>query len=101
MNENASSFAYLLDSFDLWHMRLGHVNNPYVMKMKTLGLILALTFDSKTKCQICAKSKLPKKTCISMTSRHSNFLDLIQTYLGDLKQTMTRCGKKILCYFYR
>ena len=59
LNENASTSAYLIDSFDLWHMRLGHVNNSYVMKMKTLGLIPALTSNNMTKCQICAESKLP------------------------------------------
>ena len=99
LNENASSSAYLLDSFDLWHMRLGHVNNSYVEKMKSLGLIPAITSDNLNKCQICSEAKQPKKTCPSVTLRVSNLLDLIHTDLGDLKQTMTRGGKRYYVTF--
>ena len=37
MNESPS--AYLLDSVDIWHARLGHVNLSYLKKMHSLGLI--------------------------------------------------------------
>ena len=83
-NENASSFDYLLDSFDLWHIRLVHVNNIYVMKMKMLGLIPTLT---------------SRNTCTSMAIKHSNLLNLIHANLGDLKQTMTRGDKKYYVTF--
>ena len=33
MNGNVSSFAYLVDSYDVWHARLGHVNSGYIKKM--------------------------------------------------------------------
>ena len=39
INENASSSAYLIDSYDIWHARLGYVHPTYVMKLKQLGLI--------------------------------------------------------------
>ena len=29
MNENASSFAYMIDSMNMWHARLGHVSISY------------------------------------------------------------------------
>jgi len=32
MNESESS-AYIVDSYDIWHARLGHVNSSYVMKL--------------------------------------------------------------------
>ena len=70
LNENTSS-AYLLDYFKLWHMRLRHVNNLYVMKMKKLRLILMLTSNNMTKCQICAESKLPYVTFIDDYSRYT------------------------------
>jgi len=38
MNESKSS-AYIVDSYDIWHTRLGHVNSSYVMKLQRLGLI--------------------------------------------------------------
>ena len=39
INENASSSGYLIDSYDICHARLGHVNPIYVMKLQRLGLI--------------------------------------------------------------
>ena len=39
INENASSYAYLIDSYDIWHARLGHVNPTYVMKLQHSCLI--------------------------------------------------------------
>ena len=33
-----SSSAYIVDSYDMWHVRLGHVNSSYVMKLQQLGL---------------------------------------------------------------
>jgi len=35
MNES-ESFAYIVDSYDIWHARLGHVNSSYVMKLQRL-----------------------------------------------------------------
>ena len=80
INGNASSFAYLVDS---WHARLGHVSSGYS------GLSI---------CQICSTSKKTKKTCCSVT-RETKLLELIHSDLGDLKQTMTRGGKKFYVTF--
>lgn len=33
MNEYASSFAYLIDPFDIRYARLGHISNGYIKKM--------------------------------------------------------------------
>lgn len=32
INENMSSFVYVVDSIDLWRRRLGHVNISYIKK---------------------------------------------------------------------
>jgi len=34
INESCSS-AYIVDSYDMWHARLGHVSSSYVMKLMT------------------------------------------------------------------
>ena len=34
IDENASSSTYLIDSYDIWNARLGHVNPTYVMKFQ-------------------------------------------------------------------
>ena len=92
INENASSSAYLIDSFDLWHARLGHVSNAQIKKMLQLGLI-SINNTCMRKCEICFASKQSKKTC-SSTFRESELLSLIHADLGDLKQSMTRGDKK-------
>ena len=66
--------------------------------MKTLGLINNINYFGLSKCQICATSKLTRKTCGSMT-RETKLLELIHSDLGDLKQTMTRGGKKFYVTF--
>ena len=63
MNENASSFVYLLDFIDMWHARLRHVSIGYIKKMQSLGLISSTSSTCMNKCEICAKTKLTKKTC--------------------------------------
>ena len=75
INGNASSSAYLVDSYDIRHARLGHVSSGYIKKMQTLGL---------SNCQIYATSKLTRKTCGSMT-RETKLLELIHYDLEDLK----------------
>ena len=67
-------------------------------KMQTLGLINNIDYSSLSKCQICVTSKLIRKTCGSMT-RETKLLELIHSYLGDLKQTMTRGGTKFYVTF--
>ena len=66
MNENASSSAYLLDSIDLWHARLGNVSLSYLKKMHSLGLIFGFNSSCMNKCEICAEAKITKKTCVSV-----------------------------------
>ena len=93
INRNAYSSAYLVDSYDIWHARLGHVSSVYIKKMQTLGLINNIDYSSLSKCQICATSKLTRTTCGSLEFK-TKLLELIHSDLGDLKQTMTRGGKK-------
>ena len=66
--------------------------------MKTLGLINNIDYSGLSKCQICATSKLTRKTCGSVT-RETKLLELIHSDLGDLKQNMTRGGKKFYVTF--
>ena len=97
MNGTSSS-AYLIDSYDVWHARLGHFNSGYIKKMQTLGLINNIDYLGLSKCQICATSKVTRKTCGSVT-RETKLLELIHSDLGDLKQTITRGGKKFYVTF--
>ena len=66
--------------------------------MHTLGIINNIDCSCLSKCQICVTSKLTRKTCGSVT-RETKLLELIHLDLGDLKQTMTRGGKKFYVTF--
>ena len=74
------------------------MSSGYIKKMQTLGLINNIDYSSLSKCQICATSKQTKKTCGSVT-RETKLLELIHYDLGDLKQTMTKGGKKFYVTF--
>ncbi|CAH9143287.1 unnamed protein product [Cuscuta epithymum] len=96
MRENAS--AYLIDSYDMWHARLGHVSDSYIKLLNDCGLISSGKKLSLEKCDICVESKQTKKSCPT-THRESELLELIHTDLSDLKNTMTRGGNKFYVTF--
>ncbi|RDY06639.1 hypothetical protein CR513_09344, partial [Mucuna pruriens] len=39
ISENASSSSYMIDSYDIWHAKLGHTNSLYAIQLQQLGLI--------------------------------------------------------------
>lgn len=51
-NNEASSFAYTVDSYDMWHGRLGHVFFSSIKNMMKICLIPKLDFQSKA-CEVC------------------------------------------------
>ena len=86
INNNASSSsAYIVDSYDIWHGRLGHVNFSYMKKMVELSLIPKLSLENHGKCESCVESKTTKKSCKSV-ERKSDLLSLIQSDSGDIKK---------------
>ena len=98
INNASSSFAYIVDSCDIWHGRLGYVNFSYMNKMVELSLIPKLSLENHVKCESCVEFKTTKKSCKSI-ERESDLLSLIHSDLGDLKNTMTRSGKQFYITF--
>ncbi|PHU30764.1 Shaggy-related protein kinase NtK-1 [Capsicum chinense] len=93
MNKSSNP-SYLLEFYDLWHERLGHVN--YKMLRKLINLEVLPNFDcNKSKCQTCVKSKYAKHPYKSV-GRNLNPSDLIHTDICDMKSTPSRGGKKLL-----
>ena len=45
-NNTSSSCAYIVDSCDIWHGRLGHVNFSYMKKMVELSLTPKLSLEN-------------------------------------------------------
>jgi len=91
------SSAYIVDSYNIWHARLGHVNSSYIIKLQRLRLINMHDKQSR-KCDVCVESKFTKKVCHSV-ERQTELLGLIHIDLVDLKQTMTRGGKNYFVTF--
>ena len=52
INNNASSsFSYIVDSCNIWHGRLGHVNISFMTKMVEFSLIHKLSLENHGKCE--------------------------------------------------
>ena len=86
INNNASSSsAYIVDSCDIWHGRLGHVDFSYMKKMVELSLIPKLSLENHGKYESCVKSRTTKKSC-KLVERELDLLSLIHSDLGDLKK---------------
>ena len=109
INKSFMSSAYIVESCELWHSRLGHVNYRSMYKMANLGLLPKLDINETQKCEICAESKFARKPFKSI-ERSSELLELVHSDLCDLKMTPTRGGIKyfitfiddysIFCYVY-
>jgi len=98
VNENASTSTYMLESSNLWHARLGHVNFDSLRKLIHLDCIPKFNIDSKHKCEICVEAKLTR-TSFHSVERQNESLELIHTDLCDLKFMPTRGGNKYFVTF--
>ena len=94
----ASSFAYILEPFNLWLRRLGHVNYDTLRKLINLNHIPTFQIDAKHKCETCVEAKLTR-SCFQSVERHTEPLDLIHSDICDLKLVQTRCGNKYFITF--
>ena len=66
--------------------------------MDELSLIPNLYLENLGKCEVCVESKTKKKSCKSV-ERELELLSLIHSDLGDLKNTITRGGKRFYITF--
>ena len=95
---NDISSAYMVESISLWHSRLGHVNYRSIKNMTNLGLISDCKFDNLSKCEICAQSKITRKS-FKYVERKSEMIGLIHSDVCDMKSNMTRGGNKYFLTF--
>ena len=96
-NNNNDSSAYLLESDNLWHARLGHVNYKSLQKMINMEIFSKFECN-KSKCQVCVESKFAKHLYNSV-ERNSEPLDLIHTDICDMKSIPSHGGKKYFITF--
>ena len=95
INKNTSS-AYMLESSNVWHGRLGHVNYNTLCRLINMECLPKFKIDPNHKCEICVESKLAR-TSFQSIERSSEPLELIHSDICDMKFIKTRGGKK---YFH-
>ena len=94
----ASSSAYILESSNLWHGRLGHVNYDTLRKLINFNHIPTFQNDVKHKCESCVEAKLTRSSFQSV-ERYTEPIDVIHSDICDLKLVQTRCGNKYFITF--
>ncbi|KAG7552374.1 Zinc finger CCHC-type [Arabidopsis thaliana x Arabidopsis arenosa] len=97
---NSSASVYLLDSNDLWHARLGHVNYHSLNRMMNLGLLPKnnLKNHERSKCEVCVESKYSRHSYKSV-EKSNLLLGLIHSDLCDFQSTPSRGGKNYYISF--
>ena len=91
-NKNTSS-AYMLESSNVWHGRLGHVNYDTLHILINMECLPKFKLDPNHKCEICVESKLTR-TPLQSIERSGERLELIHSDIYYLKFIQTRGGKK-------
>ena len=98
LNNKITSSAYMLESSNIWHGRLGHVNFDTLRKLMKLELLPKFKIDANNKWEICVESKLTRASFHNI-ERSTEPLELIHSDTCDLKYVQTRGGKKYLVTF--
>ena len=82
MNNNKNTSVYIVDSFVLWHARLGHVKNRSIYRMVNLNLLPKFDVNIHNKCEICTESKFARQSFKSVQERSNELLGPKRTKLG-------------------
>ena len=90
---------YIVESINLWHRRLGHVNTASIKKLRKMELISMIKTDDFSKCHVCVEAKHAKKPLKYVISRKSELLELIHLDLADFRNTVSKGGKKYYITF--
>jgi hypothetical protein len=91
-NKNKSS-AYLIESSNVGHGRLGHVNYGILHRLVNLKLLPKFQIDINHKRETCVETKLTR-TSFHSIERSSDPLELIHSDVCELKFVQTRGGRK-------
>ena len=88
----------MLESSNLWHGRLGHVNFNSLRKLINMKHIPNFQIDLKHKCETCVEAKLTRSS-FQIIKRYTQPLDLIHSDICDFKSIQTRGGNKYFITF--
>ena len=89
----------MIESSNLWHGRLGHVNYGSLKIIINLNHIPTFQIDIKHKCETCVEAKMTRLS-IHTIERNTEPLDMIHTDICDLKFAPTRGSNKYFITFF-
>ncbi|GKB66278.1 pol polyprotein [Tanacetum coccineum] len=95
MNTNST---YVVESSDVWHGRLGHVNYNSIRRLTKSNCIPTFHIDLNHKCQTCVEAKMTRSSFHSV-ERKTDPLDLIHTDVCEFKSVPTRGDNKYFITF--
>nr|GEV11905.1 Pol polyprotein [Tanacetum cinerariifolium] len=93
-----NSSAYLIESSNVWHGRLGHVNFNSMRRLIKFISIPNFHIDSKYKCETCVEAKLTR-TSFKSVKQKTKPLDMVHTDICDLKSLPIKDGNKYFIMF--
>ena len=98
MNKTNASFVYVLESSNLWHGRLGHVNYGSLKRLINLNHIPTFQIDIKHKYETCVEAKITR-LYFQTIEKDTKPLDMIHSDICDLKFATMRGGNKYFITF--
>nr|GEV69300.1 Gag-Pol polyprotein [Tanacetum cinerariifolium] len=93
-----NSSGYLIESSNVWHGRLRHVNFNSMRRLIKTNSIPNFHIDSKYKFEICVEAKLTR-TSFKSVKRKTKPLDMVHADICDLKSLPTKGGNKYFITF--
>ncbi|GJW43297.1 retrotransposon protein, putative, ty1-copia subclass [Tanacetum coccineum] len=88
-----------LDSYYLWHCRLGHINKKRMDMLQRDGLLQPTYDESQEKCKSCISVKMARKPFPHQVERAKDLLGLIHTDVCDPFRTVSREGTSYFITF--
>ncbi|KAL0396561.1 UNVERIFIED_CONTAM: hypothetical protein Scaly_0104500 [Sesamum calycinum] len=85
-NKNSLNSAYMVESINIWHGRLGHVNYASIKRLKHMNIINTLDASECAKCSVCVEAKFVKKPFKPITHKNTTLLELIHSDLAYFKK---------------
>ena len=89
--------AYIVESFDIWHACLAHLNFRSLKYIAKHNLISYNNYDNK-QCEICIQAKITKKP-FPKADRNTQLLDLVHYDICEYNGILTRGGKRYFITF--
>ncbi|GJV59192.1 retrotransposon protein, putative, ty1-copia subclass [Tanacetum coccineum] len=89
-NVSNKRVKYSLDSYYLWHCRLGNINKKRMDKLQRDGILQSTHDESLEKCKSCITGKMVRKPFPHQVERAKDLLGLIHTDVCGPFRTVSR-----------